>query len=387
MRIAFSGQPLLEKEKTGIGYYTEGLVKNIIKQYAQNEYFINVFSYKKPEAAKEMLSAYENRNTRVNVCRFMPLKIYKLIWSVIPIPYYVFFKEKVDITHFFNYYIPPFVRGKKVTTIHDMTIKAYPETVRFLSRVMAKLNLRTTCKRATRIITSSEFSKREIMKYLKIPAEKISVLYSGVDLEVYKPCEDERVKEAVKYKYGIEGDYYLYLGTLEPRKNIERLILAYEMAKESNNDIPKLVIAGKKGWMYADIFKMISERKLEQDVIFTGYVDCEDAPVLMSAAVAFVFPSLYEGFGMPPLEAMACGTPVITSNCASLPEVVGDAAILVDPYSVEEISEALKKLHIDKELCRTLEERGIERAKFFAWDRISGVLYGIYDEVMKDNRS
>ena len=384
MRIAFSGQPLLEKEKTGIGYYTEGLVKNVIKQHPENTYLINAFSYKNPKEAKERLSAYKSENTSVKVCRFMPLKIYKLIWSVLPVPYCAFFRERADITHFFNYYIPPFVRGKKVTTIHDMTIKAYPETVRLASRVMARLNLRTTCRRATRIITSSEFSKSEIIKYFKVAPEKISVLYSGVDLKVYKPCEAESVKEAVKRKYRIEDDYYLYLGTLEPRKNIERLILAYAMLKEKNKNIPKLVIAGKKGWMYDDIFKVVSEKGLEQDVIFTGYVESEDAPILMSAAVAFVFPSLYEGFGMPPLEAMACGTPVITSDCASLPEVVGDAAILVDPYSVEGIAEALEKLYTDKGLCDTLVKKGLERAKLFTWDKMSAVLYGIYDEVMRN---
>lgn len=384
MKIAFSGQPLLEKEKTGIGYYTEGLVKHIIKQHPQNEYFINAFSYKRPEEAKETLLLYKSTNTRVNVCRFMPLKIYKLIWNIFPIPYYVFFREKADITHFFNYYIPPFVRGKKITTIHDMTIKTYPETVRLTSRVMAKLNLRTTCKRATRIITSSEFSKSEIVKYLKVSPEKISVLYSGVDLNVYKPCKDEDAKERIKHKYGISKEYYLYLGTLEPRKNIERLILAYSMLKEESKDIPKLVIAGKKGWMYEDIFNVVSEKNLKKHVIFTGYVDSEDAPILMSAAVAFVFPSLYEGFGMPPLEAMACGTPVITSNCASLPEVVGDAAILVNPYSVEEIMDALKQVYVDKEVSRILAKRGEERAKLFAWDKISHMLYEIYKEVMRN---
>lgn len=385
MRIAFSGQPLLEKEKTGIGYYTEGLVRNIIKWHPQNEYFINAFSYKRPEEAKERLKIYKSDNVRICICRRISMKIYKAIWNLFPIPYCTLFREKADITHFFNYYIPPFVRGKKVTTIHDMTIKAYPETVRFLSRVMARLNLKTTCRRATRIITSSEFSKNEIIKYLKVPSEKISVLYSGVDLELYVPCEDEGEKEDVKHRYNIKEEYYLYLGTLEPRKNIERLILAYSMLKESNKNIPKLVIAGKKGWMYTDIFKLVSERKLEQDVIFTGYVKFEDVPILMSAAVAFVFPSLYEGFGMPPLEAMACGTPVITSDCASLPEVVGDAAMLVNPYSVEEIAVALEKVYFDKELHAMLSERGRERSKRFAWDGLSDELHRIYEMILNEN--
>lgn len=386
MRIAFSGQPLLENEKTGIGYYTEGLVRNIIRKHPENSYSINAFSYKGKKAAESKLSIYSDlcKNVKVRVCGWMPLKIYKLIWNAVPVPYCKLFREKEDITHFFNYYIPPFVKGKRVTTIHDMTIKAYPETVRFASRIMAKMNLKTTCRRATRIITSSEFSKSEIMKYLTIPSGKISVLYSGVDLNVYQPCENERKKEEVKKKYGIEGTYFLYLGTLEPRKNIKRLLLAYAMLKKQEDETPKLVISGKKGWMYDEIFRTVSEERIEKDVIFTGYIEIEDAPVLMSAATAFVFPSLYEGFGMPPLEAMACGTLVITSNCASLPEVVGEAGILVDPYSVTEISDAMKAAYTNPELRKELTEKGIERARDFSWDRIADSLYKIYEEVIEN---
>lgn len=201
---------------------------------------------------------------------------------------------------------------------------------------------------------------------------------------MYKPCDDEEKKNVVKEKYGIRGDYYLYLGTLEPRKNIERIIEAYSLLKQRKTVIPKLVIAGKKGWMYDAIFNTVVENNLEADVIFTGYVEVADAPILMSAAVAFVFPSLYEGFGMPPLEAMACGTPVITSNCASLPEVVGEAGILVNPFSVDEISKAMIDIYDKKELRKELIEKGIVRAHLFTWDVISEELYEIYSEVVKN---
>lgn len=385
MKIAFDGQTLLEKEKTGIGYYTEGLVEHIIEQNAEDQFYINVFSFKQNRIKEKILEKYQKKNTKIQICKWFPLRLYKMIWNIIPIPYWLFFKKKMDLTHFFNFYIPPFVKGKRVCTIHDMTIKAYPKTVRIENRIMMMLNLKKTCKRADRIITSSEFSKKEIVKYMDVNPDKISVLYSGVNLDLYKPCKNlEKIKK-VRDKYSIPDKYYLYLGTLEPRKNIERLIMGYGILKsKKEKKIPKLVIAGKKGWMYEDIFKLVKEKELLDDIIFTGYVTQAEAPILMSGAVAFVFPSLYEGFGMPPLEAMACGTPVITSNCASLPEVVGNDGILVDPYSVEEISNALEEIYIDSEKAKKMSIMGIERAKKFSWDILSKKLYEIYEQTIKE---
>lgn len=385
MKIAFDGQTLLEKEKTGIGYYTEGLVEHIIEQNAEDQFYINVFSFKQNRIKEKILEKYQKKNTKIQICKWFPLRLYKMIWNIIPIPYWLFFKKKMDLTHFFNFYIPPFVKGKRVCTIHDMTIKAYPKTVRIENRIMMMLNLKKTCKRADRIITSSEFSKKEIVKYMDVNPDKISVLYSGVNLDLYKPCKNlEKIKK-VRDKYSIPDKYYLYLGTLEPRKNIERLIMGYGILKsKKEKKIPKLVIAGKKGWMYEDIFKLVKEKELLDDIIFTGYVTQAEAPILMSGAVAFVFPSLYEGFGMPPLEAMACGTPVITSNCASLPEVVGNDGILVDPYSVEEISNALEEIYIDSEKAKKMSIMGIERAKKFSWDILSERLYEIYEQTIKE---
>lgn len=385
MKIAFDGQTLLEKEKTGIGYYTEGLVEHIIEQNAEDQFYINVFSFKQNRIKEKILEKYQKKNTKIQICKWFPLRLYKMIWNIIPIPYWLFFKKKMDLTHFFNFYIPPFVKGKRVCTIHDMTIKAYPKTVRIENRIMMMLNLKKTCKRADRIITSSEFSKKEIVKYMDVNPDKISVLYSGVNLDLYKPCKNLKKIKKVRDKYSIPDKYYLYLGTLEPRKNIERLIMGYGILKsKKEKKIPKLVIAGKKGWMYEDIFKLVKEKELLDDIIFTGYVTQAEAPILMSGAVAFVFPSLYEGFGMPPLEAMACGTPVITSNCASLPEVVGNDGILVDPYSVEEISNALEEIYIDSEKAKKMSIMGIERAKKFSWDILSKKLYEIYEQTIKE---
>jgi glycosyltransferase involved in cell wall biosynthesis len=239
-----------------------------------------------------------------------------------------------------------------------------------------------SCNRADTIITISQFSKSEIVKYLAVPKEKIVVMPCGVDFEFFRPDYSTEEIQTIKDKYSINSDYILYLGTLEPRKNIEKLIDAYQLLKSRNNDIPKLVIAGRKGWQYNSIFQKVNEYRLINDIIFTGYLSEQDTPVLMKGAHAFVFPSIYEGFGMPPLEAMACGTPVITSNVASLPEVVGDAALLVNPFSVESIAEAIGKIIQDECLRTSLSQKGLIHASSFSWDRSAKIVLDVYNNLL-----
>ena len=180
----------------------------------------------------------------------------------------------------------------------------------------------------------------------------------------------------------------MFLGTLEPRKNLVGLIEAYNLLKtESKEDIPQLVLAGGKGWYYESIFETVKKLHLEQDVIFTGYVPEEDSPLLMNGAVAFVFPSLYEGFGMPPLEAMACGTPVIVSDTASLPEVVRDAGVYVDPNSVESMKEGLLEIWGNIEIGKILKRQGIEHSKQFQWEIVTRILKDNLDRKDKNESS
>jgi len=206
----------------------------------------------------------------------------------------------------------------------------------------------------------------------------------GVDLQKFHPCtEPERIPE-VKASLGIEGDYFLYLGTIEPRKNLERLITAYSaLVKKLGASSPKLVLAGGKGWLYDGIFARVERLGLQDKVIFTKYVPSEDMNPLMCGALAFVFPSLYEGFGMPPLEAMACGVPVLASGEASLPEVTGDCAVVCDAYSAKSIAQGLYRLCTDEKLRKELSAKGLERAKMFTWERSAEMLYDIYAELMK----
>lgn len=195
--------------------------------------------------------------------------------------------------------------------------------------------------------------------------------------EFHADYPTEQIQEAIR-RYHINEKYFLYLGTIEPRKNLERLIKAYAKLVSRHKDVPQLVLAGGKGWYYDDIFQMIDTCHLKEQVVFTGYVDQKDSPLLMSGAMAFVFPSLYEGFGMPPLEAMACGTPVITSKTSSLPEVVGDAGILVDPENVDEICEAMEKMMIEPAYRETLRLKGKKRADKFTWQKSAEQLMTVY---------
>ncbi len=382
MKIAFDAQLLSEKQKTGIGF----VAKNIVTELAskeENKCFANYFSFGANKQNIETIREYKNLGIELNECKWFNNMIYRLMWCVLPIPYSLFFGRKADVSLFFNYYLPPFVGGKKVTMIHDMVCMDCPETMNFKTKMMLKMTLKKSIRRADKIIAVSQFSKERIMYYFDVPDDKIAVMPNGVDLDVYRDDFHENQVEDVCLKYAINSEYFLYLGTLEPRKNIERIIEAYYMLTQKTDDVPLLVLAGKKGWLFESIFETVKKYQLEDKIVFTGYVSEEDAPVLLFGAKAFVFPSLYEGFGMPPLEAMACGTPVITSNCTSLPEVVGDCGILVNPLETEEICDAMFKLLDDDELCKKLSKDGRKRAEEFTWKRASDIVLKVCEELVK----
>ena len=223
------------------------------------------------------------------------------------------------------------------------------------------------------------------MKYYDIASEKIAVVPNGVDTAQYHFNYSSEQIQGAKKKYSIEGSYFLYLGTLEPRKNLRGLLLAYkkfyEERKDTGKEIPKLVLAGGKGWMYDEIFQTAEEISLKDHVIFTGYVDDQDKAPLMCGASVFCFPSLYEGFGMPPLEAMACGTPVLTSNNSSLKEVTEDAAIQVDPYDLDQMAQKMAELCDNNDLGQQLRERGIKQAEKYSWSNAVEKLCEVYQRV------
>ena len=393
IKVVFDAQLLFERQKTGIGWNAKKMIDELV-QYPELDCTLNCFLMKDRERTESILKVYREQGCKVHQSWWMPARIYYHLERLLPVPYRWIFGKNDGITQFFNYTIPFGVSRKCVTIIHDIAFLTYPETVAKRTRQWLGKNLKIYCQRADVILTVSEFSRQEIHHYLGIPLEKIHVVYNGVDPEQYHPDYSEDRIQEVKAKYNIPGSYILYLGTLEPRKNIETLIRAYQRLLSAGPSrfgqtpaaFPKLVLAGKKGWLYDSIFQLVKEFHLENQVIFTGYVDESDAAPLLCGARMFVFPSLYEGFGIPPLEAMACGTPVIVSDCASLPEVVGDAGLLVPPMDIEKLAESMNRLLKDDQLHTALREAGLKRAGRFTWKASAEKLVQIYRMMRSDSQ-
>lgn len=300
-------------------------------------------------------------------------KLNKLVWPNLILPKGAI-KAGIDIVHITNPYGTLRKTGyKNVITIHDVTPVLFPETQNRMHVLHHKLLLPYILKRADAVITDSYNSKQDIVRYYGVVDKKVRVIHLGVD-ETYRP-----VSEKGRFVEGIKGPYILNVGTLEPRKNLITLLKAFKLAKAAG--IPhKLVIAGLKGWGDTKIEREI--KGIESDIVLAGYLPQEELPGLYSFADLFIYPSLYEGFGLPPLEAMACGTPVITSNVSSLPEVVGDAAITVDPRDEKRLSEMILKVLADRELRESLKRKGLERARLFSWEKTAKETLKVYESVM-----
>ncbi|MGE5138234.1 MAG: glycosyltransferase family 4 protein [Rudaea sp.] len=286
-----------------------------------------------------------------------------------------------DIFHATDHLLPPRRRGRSVFTIHDLIFRFFPEYHLPLNRWYLSLMLPRFMRDADAIIAVSENTRRDVARLMGIPDDKISVIYEGVN-PAFRPVESAEALAAVRQRYRLPPRYILYLGTIEPRKNLLMLLDAYQALLARADSAPDLVIAGRKGWLYQPVFDKVRALGLGERIHFTDWVAGEDAPVLQTAAELFVFPSLYEGFGLPPLEAMACGTPVVCSNASSLPEVVGDAGLLVDPRDTAGWTEALARGLCDEELRATLRGRGLEQAARFTWDRAARETLQVYRRVM-----
>lgn len=268
-----------------------------------------------------------------------------------------------DVFHGVLNVTPLFCPIPSVVTIHDLAFLSFPQTFRRLNRRYLIWATRTSARRAARILAVSEATKQEIVRLLGIPPERIIVTYDACDARFQPP--DPIKLEAFRRQSGLPERFILFLGTLEPRKNIPTLLDAYASIA-SHTDAP-LIIGGAKGWLYDAIFAKVEALALGDRVRFVGYIDQAVQPLWYAAATVFAFPSLYEGFGMPPLEAMACGTPVVTSTSSSLPEVVGDAGITVSPTDAKALGEALLCVLDDTALHTELRERGLRQAERFSW--------------------
>jgi len=290
-------------------------------------------------------------------------------------------KERIDLFHSPMYGVPLLCPCPKILTVHDLTPLIFPETItKFRHKVVFRFNFFTS-KYADRIITPSQHSKRDLMRYLDIPAKNISVTLEGVT-EQYKILQNRKDIEQIRTRYHIPGKYLLYVGGFDKNKNLFTLVKAFHLLQKNilkNNLF--LVFVGALTQDALSLREFVKTCKLEDRVIFTNFVPEEELIKLYNGAEIFVFPSLYEGFGLPPLEAMACGVPVITSNAASLPEIVGDAGIQVDPRSPEELCHALTEVLTNQGLRKDMQKKGIERASSLSWEETARKTMHVYQEV------
>jgi len=289
-------------------------------------------------------------------------------------------RRPVDVLHV-QYTAPPFTPCPIVTTIHDLAFEHLPETFNRRSWMQLRLTVRSTARRAAQIITVSEYSRADIINTYRVAPELVSVTPEAA-APAFQCVEDETELQRVREAYGLEGDYILSLCSIQPRKNLVRLIEAYSLLRRSHPEgkLPQLVLAGKRGWLDNETMRAAADDELKAHIRFTGYVADEHLNALYSAATCFVYPSYFEGFGLPILEAMKCGTPVIAGNRTSIPEVTGRAAVLFDPFDVQSLVEALKRVLNDSQYRLALRAQGFQRASEFSWETTARLTLAAYEK-------
>lgn len=287
-------------------------------------------------------------------------------------------RDRVNLLHATMNVAPWWSPCPVVVTIHDLAYLRYPQVHPLGRRLYLTAFTRLTIRRARAIVTVSQYTRLEVERFFRVPGQRIHVIYEGHD-DRFRPLPREQI-ELFREQKGLPPRYLLYVGNLEPRKNLSRLVQAY--ARTGRPGRVPLVLAGPPGWGCASLFHLIDTLGLSGQVIFPGFVAAEELPLWYNGAEAFIYPSLYEGFGLPPLEAMACGTPVLVSTASSLPEVVGDAGLQVAPDDVDGMTEAIQRLLDDSDLRVSLRQRGLERARRFSWERMARETASLYGQLL-----
>jgi glycosyltransferase involved in cell wall biosynthesis len=295
-------------------------------------------------------------------------RLLNLLWYKLGIPVPIeAVGGRADVYYFPDFALPPVRHGRSVITIHDLSFLLVPDCAEDGLRAHLERVVPSSVRGADFITADSENTRNELTTLLDAPPDRVEVVYGGVDAR-FRPILDPVALESIRQKYGLQFPFVLYVGTIEPRKNLTRLLRAFTSVRGRHGIRHRLVVAGGLGWLYQDVLREIDELAAEHEVVFLGRVVDDDLPALYSLADLFVFPSLYEGFGLPPLEAMACGCPVVCSNTSSLPEVVGDAGVLVSPFDTDGLADALAALITDPDRRADLGERGLLRSREFTWE-------------------
>ena len=397
LKIAVEVIALSEPVLTGIGNVVCNFIKQINKLDKVNLYYFysyhtikygkiidaENFTYRELFFSRffDKLNDLKN-NSDSMIFKFL-IKAFRRLFFYFKQIYFKFYlpfsinKNKIDIflgtsANYFPKFL--FSNPVKMSIVFDIVWKYFPETMNFKNKLIMQLFARRNLKKVDLLISISESTKRSVQDDLNIKT-KIEVIHLAADKEVFYQASDKEILE-VKKRYNIVGNYILSVCTLEPRKNLISLLVAYSKIKGRENY--KLVLVGKIGWRKTNFFKYLNQFNIRDNIILTGYVENENLAPLYSGASVFVFPTLYEGFGLPVLEAMQCGCPVIVSNCSSIPEVVGDAGIYISPKNVDEMKDTIQSVIFNKELMDKYSKKGIARARVFSWEDSSKKLLNIF---------
>ncbi|MBI4743351.1 MAG: glycosyltransferase family 4 protein [Actinobacteria bacterium] len=372
---------VIGKKKAGAETYSKNLIYELSCLDSENQYQIFL---------SEKGTGFEKNYKNLSNFKFEIIPTENLLLErFISLPLRSF-KKRLDLLHTHRI-IPFFCHSKTIVTIYDIAHEKHPELFSKIDSIAMKTLIPISARNADRIITISETSKKDLVDYYNVAEEKISVIPLAVDLNKYKKIEPEIVSQSIK-KYQINSKFILYLGAIEPRKNLINLVKAFGELKKHNKIDHKLVIAGgrrkeSKSDYFENLLKNIKELGLTSNVVFLGYIEDNDIPFLYNAADIFIFPSLFEGFGLPPLEAMACGTPVIVSNIPSLMEIVSDGALVIDPADPDDIAQAIFQILSDVNLSKSLSEKGIKQAAKFSWRNTAQKTLEVYQDLFKINDS
>lgn len=373
MLIGIDGIPLKDI-KTGVGHYTFELARSLALASPTDQLeIVSPFSFFPGDHSEDPLDGWPPnlRLTQVKV------NVWARNWWTIGLPRYIK-RRSLDLFHGTNFDIPLWKRCPAILTIHDLSDLLYPETHEARGVWRARRRLPFMARTATQIVTHSESVRREVIEHLQVSREKVIAIPAAAR-SVFRPLPPDQTIETRK-RLGVEDEFLLFVGTIEPRKNLIVLLNAYRELLSATELHPQLVIAGKKGWLTDSLFSSLRELGIEERVLFTGYLSDNDLCALYSSCRVFIYPSKYEGFGLPPLEAMACGAPVIASSIPSIREVTGETARLVAPAGSDDLAQAIVTLLRDENERQRLSVAGLKRAQQFSWNRTAQLMLGVYHQ-------
>jgi glycosyltransferase involved in cell wall biosynthesis len=373
MRIGFDATPL-RPGKSGIGYHVEYLIRALLATGELNE--IILFSNREP-----LFDGTPPAGVRWPRRHLFPKRA---IWMQFHLPLLVR-EEKPDLTHYVNFHAPLLTSAPFVVTFHDLSVFHHPEFFTWKKRVLSRRMMPILARRALAIITVSETVRGEIIETLRVPGDRIFVVPAAPG-DIFEPVVDTGGLASALARHGITGPYILFVGTLEPRKNLDGLMRAFDLLKNETKLPHRLVVVGGRGWKYAPIYRTVEMVAHREAVQFLDYVSLEELPALYAGADLLVFPSFYEGFGVPPLEAMRCGAPAVVSDIPVMREVVGEAAVFVDPRDTKAIAEGMRGVLEDPSLASRLRQLGFERGRLYTWERSAREMIAIYKRLLAERR-